>query len=261
MNATSFNVILVDDEPRGLSTLEKMLELHCPDVNISASCKSADEAIQKIRFLKPELLFLDIAMPVKTGFDLLNELQGFTFEIIFVTAHNQYMIDAFHFSAVDYLLKPINDILLVNAVKRAKKRIEEKSGHKNIQTFLHNAEQKHSPRNMRLCVSSNKGFQVVEIKDILYCEASGNYTNFHFTNHQLVCTSTTMREYEGLLEEAGFARIHKSHLVNLLHVKEYIRGEGGTVILTNGTELEVARRKKDSLLESIKAINKFLSLK
>ena len=258
MNAVSFNVILVDDEPRGLNIMEKMLELHCPDVHIAASCKNADEAIEQIRSIQPELVFLDIAMPVKTGFDLLNELQDFSFEIIFVTAYNQYMIEAFHFSAVDYLLKPINDILLVNAVKRAKKRIEEKTKHRNIETLLYNLEQKNSPQNMRLCVGSIKGFQVVDVKDILYCEASGNYSNFHFTNHQLVCTSRTMREYEGVLEDAGFVRIHKSYLVNLLHVKEYIRGAGGSVILTNGTELEVARRKKEMFLDSMKKFYKFL---
>src|SRR5438552_708946 len=258
MSATSLNVILVDDEPRGLSIMKKMLELHCPELTVAASCTNADEAIQQIRSIKPELLFLDIAMPVKTGFELLNELQDFSFEIIFVTAYNQYMIEAFHFSAVDYLLKPVNDIQLVNAVNRAKKRIEEKIKHKNIETLLYNLEQKNSPQNMRLCVSSVKGFQVVEIRDILYCEAAGNYSNFHFTNHQLVCTSRTMIEYERLLEDAGFVRIHKSYLVNLVHVKEYIRGEGGSVILTNGTELEVARRKKDMFLDNMKKFYKFL---
>jgi two-component system LytT family response regulator len=258
MNAPAIKVILVDDEPRGLNILERMLELHCPELFVAASCTNADQAIEKIRSIQPELLFLDIAMPVKTGFDLLNELQDFSFEIIFVTAYNQYMIEAFHFSAVDYLLKPVNDLHLVNAVKRARKRIEEKIKHKNIETLLYNLEQKNSPQNMRLCVSSIKGFQIVEVKDILYFEASGNYSNFHFTNHQLVCTSRTMIEYEGLLEDAGFARIHKSYLVNLLHVKEYIRGEGGSVILTNGVELEVARRKKDAFLEKMKKVYKFL---
>lgn len=257
MNATSFNVILVDDEPRGLSSLEKMLELHCPDVNISATCCSADEAISQIRIIEPALVFLDIAMPVKTGFDLLNELQNFSFEIIFVTAHNQYMIEAFHFSAVDYLLKPVNDVLLVSAVKRAKKRIEEKTGHKNIETFLHNMQQKHLPQNMRLCLSSVKGFHVVDIKDILYCEASANYSNFHFTNKQMVCTSKTMHEYEMLLEDAGFVRIHKSYLVNLLHIKEYLRGEGGSIILSSGHEIEVSRRKKDLLMTKMKEYYKF----
>ena len=256
MTKQPFNVIIVDDEPRGLSTMEKLLALHCPDVNISALCSSADEAIQQIKTISPDLVFLDIAMPVKSGFDLLNELQDFSFEIIFVTAHNQYMIDAFHFSAIDYLLKPVNDVLLINAVKRAKKRIEEKTGSKNVKTFLHNIHQKNSPQNMRLCVSSLKGFQIVELKDILYVEASSNYCNLYFANKQVICTVKTMQEYETLLEDAGFHRIHKSWLVNLIHIKEYRRGEGGSVILSDGTELEVSRRKKDSLIMKIKEIFK-----
>ncbi len=257
MNASTLSAILVDDEPRGLSSLQKMLELHCPDVTIVASCRNADEAIAQIKINEPDLLFLDIAMPFKTGFDLLNELQGFSFEIIFVTAHNNYMIEAFHFSAVDYLLKPINDVLLVNAVKRAKKRIEEKTGHTNIEALIHNVQQKHSPQNMKLCLSSVKGFDIVDLKDILYCEASGNYSNFHFNNQQVVCTSKTMHEYEVLLEDAGFVRIHKSYLVNLQHAKEYIRGEGGSLKLSDGTELEVSRRKKDILMTKMKEYFKF----
>lgn len=114
-----------------------------------------------------------------------------------------------------------------------------------------------SPQNMRLCVSSVKGFQVVDLKDILYCEASGNYCNFHFINHHLICTTKSMHEYEELLEDAGFVRIHKSYLVNLLHVKEYIRGEGGSVKLSDRTELEVARRKKDLFLNKMKQFYKY----
>jgi two-component system, LytTR family, response regulator len=257
MTIKPFNVIIVDDEPRGLSTMEKMLALHCPDVSIAALCSSADEAIQQIKAIDPALLFLDIAMPAKTGFDLLNELQDFSFEIIFVTAHNQYMIEAFHFSAIDYLLKPVNDKLLINAVKRAKKRIEEKTGNKNVETFLHNLHQRNVPQNMRLCVTSIKGFQVVELKDILYVEASSNYCNLYFANKQVICTVKTMHEYEKILEDAGFHRIHKSWLVNMLHIKEYRRGEGGTVILTDGTGLEVSRRKKDMLITKMKEFFKF----
>ena len=257
MTTKPFNVIIIDDEPRGLSTMEKMLELHCPDVNIAACCSSADEAIQQIKTIDPDLVFLDIAMPAKSGFDLLNELEDFSFEIIFVTAHNQYMIEAFHFSAIDYLLKPVNDTLLVNAVNRAKKRILEKAGHKNVETFLHNLHQKNSPQNMRLCVTSIKGFQIVELKDILYVEASSNYCNLHFGNNQVICTVKTMQEYERLLEDAGFHRIHKSWLVNLVHIKEYRRGEGGSIILSDGTELEVSRRKKDLLMTRMKEFYKY----
>lgn len=249
--------ILVDDEPRGISSMKKLLELNCPDVEIISTCSNVDEATEKIRMLKPDLVFLDISMPVKTGFDLLKELKGLPFEVIFVTAHNQFMIEAFHFSAIDYLLKPVDDELLIDAVKRARKRIAEKTGSKNIETFLHNMQVKQSPQKMKLCVSSLKGFQVVELDDILYAESSGNYTNLYFTNQQMICTSKPMHEYEELLEDSGFIRIHKSFLVNLLHVKEYIRGEGGSVLLSNNKEIEVSRRKKDIFLTKMKEFYKF----
>lgn len=253
----TLQTILVDDEPRGLNSLQKLLQLNCPDVNVIATCGSVDAAIEKINELRPDLIFLDIAMPVKNGFDLLKELKDVHFEVIFVTAHNKFMIEAFHFSAIDYLLKPVEDDLLVDAVKRAKKRIAEKTGSKNIEAFLHNIQHRQSPQDMKLCIPSLKGFQVVELIDILFAEASGNYTNFHFTNKHIVCTSRPIHEYEELLADSGFVRIHKSYLVNLLHVKEYIRGEGGSVILSNAKEVEVARRKKDIFLGRMKKFYKF----
>lgn len=249
--------ILIDDEPRGLNTMQKLLELNCPDINIVASCNNADNAIEKINELHPDLIFLDIGMPVKNGFDLLKELKELNFEVIFVTAHNEFTIEAFHFSAIDYLLKPVDDDLLIKAVKRAKKRIIEKTGSKNIETFLYNVQQKQSTKNMKLCITSLKGFRVVELGDILYAEASGNYTNFYFTKTNVVCTSKPIHEYEELLADSGFVRTHKSYLVNLLHVKEYLKGEGGSIILTNQQELEVARRKKDIFLSKMKEFYKF----
>jgi two-component system LytT family response regulator len=249
--------IIIDDEPRGISSIQKLLQINCPDVDVIGSCTDPNEAIELVKKLQPDLIFLDIAMPLKNGFELLKELKGQNFEVIFVTAHNQFMIEAFHFSAIDYLLKPVEDNLLVDAVSRAKKRIEEKSGNTNLETFLHNLKHKQSAQKMKLCIPSLKGFQVIELDDILYAESSGNYTNLYFANNKMVCTSKPMHEYEKLLEDAGFLRIHKSILVNLLHVKEYLRGEGGTVILSNGNELEVSRRKKDLLIAKMKEYYKF----
>ncbi len=253
----TIEAILVDDEPRGLSSMEKLLEINCPEVQIVASCNNVDAAIQKIEQHDPDLIFLDIAMPVKNGFDLLKEVKGPRFEVIFITAYNQFMIEAFHFSAIDYLVKPVDDELLINAVKRAKKRLEEKAGSKNIEALLYNLQQKQSPANMKLCLPSMKGFQVVALNDILYAESHGNYTNFHFANQHPICTSKPIHEYEELLTDQGFIRIHKSCIINLLHVKEYLRGEGGSVILSNGHEVEVARRKKDLLIAKMKEYYKF----
>jgi two-component system LytT family response regulator len=249
--------ILVDDEPRGLTSLHKLLQLNCPEVEVIAFAANAAEAKNKIEELKPQLLFLDIAMPEKNGFDLLKSLTEIDFEVIFVTAHENYMMQAFHFSAVDYLLKPIEDDLLAEAVKRAGKRIENKTGGQQLETFLHNLHHKGASQKMKLCIPSLKGFQVVEIQDIIYCEASSNYTNFHFTNRSSICASKPIHEYEELLKDSNFVRIHKSFVINLERVKEYIRGEGGSVILSNGHEIEVSRRKKDMLMTRMKEFYKF----
>ena len=236
--------ILVDDEPRGLNTLKKLLQEYCPEIKVIAECTDADTAKDKIELLEPQLAFLDISLPGKTSFDLLSELDKINFEIIFVTAHNEYALEAFHYSAIDYLMKPIDEDILINAVRRAVKRVSMNSVNNNVSTLLHNLQKAQVPQEMKLCIPSLKGFQVVELKDILYCEASGSYTNFFFLDKHSICTAKTIHDYEDLLEDAGFVRIHKSFLVNLLHVKEYLRGEGGSVILSNGHEVEVARRKK-----------------
>lgn len=253
----TIKAMLVDDEPRGLSLLTKLLEYNCPKVMIIATCGSADEAKEKIKLLQPQLLFLDVSMPEKTGFELLEEIGSINFEIIFVTAHNDYMLQAFRFSAVDYLLKPVEDNLLVDAVNRASKRIEEKHSGHNLDALMYNLKNKEGAGKLKLCIPSQKGFQVVNLSEIIYFEASGNYTNFHFTGRSVICASKPIHEFESLLEDSGFVRVHKSFVVNLEHVKEYIRGEGGNVIMSNGHDVEVSRRKKEVFMERMKEFYKY----
>ncbi|WP_431216113.1 LytR/AlgR family response regulator transcription factor [Puia sp. P3] len=246
--------ILVDDEARGLSSLKKLLELNCPELQVIAECRDAAHAVQAILLLRPQLVFLDISMPGKNGFDLLNELKDIHFEIIFVTAHNQYSLQAFRYSAVDYLLKPVDEVLLTYAVQRAAGRINTQNISGNIDTFLYNLQ--HKPSQMKLCVTSLKGFQVIVLSEIVYCEAESSYTIFHLTNGTNVVTSKSIIDYELLLEDNFFCRVHKSYLVNLAHIKEYIKGEGGSVILTNGREVEVSRRRKEAFLSKVKGFFK-----
>jgi two-component system LytT family response regulator len=249
--------ILVDDEPRGLNTLKKLLQEYCPEIKVIAECTDAEMAKDKIELLEPQLAFLDISLPGKTSFDLLSELDKVNFEIIFVTAHNEYTLQAFHYSAIDYLMKPIDEDLLIDAVRRAVKRVTVNTINNNVSTLLYNLQKGQAPQEMKLCIPSLKGFQVVELRDILYCEASGSYTNFYFTDKHSACTAKTIHDYEEILDDAGFVRIHKSFLVNLLHVKEYLRGEGGSVILSSGKEIEVSRRKKEIFLNRMKEYYKF----
>jgi two-component system, LytTR family, response regulator len=249
--------ILADDEARGLNSLKKMLEQHCPEVKVIAECSNADSAIEKINLLEPQLVFLDISMPGKTGFDLLNELETVNFEIIFVTAHNEYSLQAFKYSAVDYLIKPVDEDLLIESVKRAEKKIADKHSVSTVETFLYNLQKIQTPHEMKLCIPSLKGFQVINLADIIYCEAETSYTNFHLSNGQQLLASKNISEYEALLQNTTFYRIHKSFLVNLSHIKEYQRGEGGTVLLSNDREIEVSRRKKEFFMAKMKELYRY----
>lgn len=246
----NIRAIIIDDEPGANSAMKKLLEHVSPGVEVIAACNNASEAIEAIRVLEPDLVFVDILMPGTNGMEMLKSIPEINFEIIFVTAHNTFMERAFRFSAVDYLLKPVDEELLSDAISRASSRIRNRSANVPVQTLLQNFKQ--DMRKMKLCIPSLKGFQVEEISDILYCEASNNYTNLHFLNRRMICSSRPIQDYEVMLRDNGFVRIHRSSIINLEHVKEYIKGEGGTVVLSNGTELEVSRRKKEHLMNSMK---------
>ena len=249
--------ILVDDEPDGIRTLQKMLELHCPQVQIVATCSNALTAKQKIAQLVPDVVFLDIQMPGKSGLDLLTELNVKDFEVIFVTAHNEYMLQALQYSAADYLLKPVDEDRLIEAVHRVEKKLAAGKQEEHTKALLHNLGKAGSPSEMRLCLPTLKGFSVLKLDDIIYCEAERSYTIFHLEGNKSVMVSKPLLEYDQILQETSFLRIHKSFLINLHHVKEYQRGEGGLVIMSNDAEIEVSRRKKEMFLMKVKEVFRY----
>jgi len=249
--------ILVDDEPDGIRTLQKMLELHCPQVNVAATCPNATLAKQKIAQVSPDVVFLDIQMPGKSGLDLLTEMYEKEFEVIFVTAHNEYMLQALQYSAADYLLKPVDEDRLIEAVQRVEKKIEAGKREDQAKALMHNLSQAGNPAEMRLCLPTLKGFMILKLDDILYCEAERSYTTFHLEGNRTVTVSKPLSEYDHILHDTSFLRIHKSFLVNLHHVKEYQRGEGGMVIMTDNAEIEVSRRKKEFFLGRMKELYKY----
>jgi two-component system, LytTR family, response regulator len=249
--------IIVDDEKMSRLTLRKLLEMYCPSVEITAEAENAPEAAVLTRELKPDLVFLDVAMPGKNGIDFLKEQEEINFEVIFVTAHDKYILQAIRFAAVDYLQKPVEENLLVTAVSNAAKRIQQKSNSQHIETFLHNMKQQTGQQPMQLCIPSIKGFQVVELTDIIYCEAENTYTNIHFKDGKKVLASRPLMDYELLLADSLFYRIHKSYLVNMKHIKEYKKGEGGFVVTSNNKELEVSRRKKEGFIAKMKEVFKY----
>lgn len=248
--------ILVDDEPDGIRTLQRMLTLHCPQVLIAATCNNADLAKQQIDLLKPDVVFLDIQMPGKTGLDLLTEIADKNFEVIFVTAYNEYMLQALQYSAADYLLKPVDEDRLVEAVQRVQQRLTAGKKEERTNALMHNLGKAGHPSEMRLCLPTLKGFIVLKLEEIIYCEAERSYTIFHLENNKTVTVSKPLLEYDYLLTDTSFLRVHKSFLINLLHVKEYQRGEGGVVIMSNNAEIEVSRRKKELFLMKVKEVFK-----
>jgi two-component system LytT family response regulator len=249
--------IIVDDEPDGIITLNKMLSLSCKQVEVVALCADAEEGKLKIRELTPDLIFLDIQMPGKTGFELLAELDTDNMEVIFVTAHNQYMLQALQFSATDYLLKPIDEDRLTEAIRRVEKRQHGKGDSKNVEALLYNLQKAGSPKEMKLCIPTFKGFAILKLEDIIYCEAEKNYTIIHLKDKKNIIVSRPLLEYENILEGTTFLRIHRTFLINLQHVTEYHRGEGGVIIMSNGTEVEISRRKKDMFLTRIREIFRY----
>ena len=246
--------ILVDDEPDGIRTLKKMLELHCPDVYVVATCSNVVTAKQQIMQHDPDVVFLDIQMPEKTGLDLLSELPSKKFEVIFVTAHNEYMLQAFQYSAADYLLKPVDEDRLIDAVNRVEKKMNEVKNDERNNVLLHNISKAGHPSEMRLYLPTTKGFIVLKLEEIIYCEAERSYTIFHLENGKTVMVSKPLLDYDLLLKDTSFLRIHKSFLINLYHVKEYQRGEGGLVIMSDNAQIEVSRRKKDMFLMKIREV-------
>jgi two-component system, LytTR family, response regulator len=249
--------IITDDEKFSLGTLKKLLEIKCPSVNIVAECYSADEAIEKIQSLRPELVFLDIAMPGKSGLEMLAEIKTIDFQLIFVTAYDEYILQALHYSAVDYLLKPVEEDRLAEAVSKAEKKLGESRINNKIETLVYNLTQAANAATMKLCIPTLKGFQVVSLEEIICCEAEDSYTTFFLNSGTKICSAKTLLDYELLLRNTSFLRVHKSYLINLHHIKEYQRGDGGTVIMSNGTMIEVSRRKKELFLTRIKEVFKY----
>jgi two-component system LytT family response regulator len=249
--------ILVDDEPDGIRTLAKLLERHCPQVKIEATCSSAMAAKQQLEIVKPDLIFLDIQMPGESGLEMLAGMPIKHSEIIFVTAHNEYLLQALQYSAADYLLKPVDEDRLIEAVQRAEKRLQDGKKEEWTETLLHNLGNKGNAAEMRLCLPTLKGFIILKLDEIIYCEAERSYTIFHLEGQKTVTVSKPLIEYDNLLSDTTFLRIHKSFLINLRHVKEYQRGEGGLVIMSDNAEIEVSRRKKEQFLEKIKEIYRY----
>ncbi|MCK5822307.1 MAG: response regulator transcription factor [Bacteroidales bacterium] len=246
--ALLIHAVLVEDEDNSLEALEILLNKYCPDVQIDGRAQSVEEAIQTIDDVKPELIFLDIALPDGQGFEVLEGVEHTKFEVIFTTAYDQYALKAFEFSALDYLLKPIN----AEQLKQAVDRFQEIRGQENIGERVSVLKDSLKNLNERIILSSMDGFDVYKIADIIRCEANGSYTTFFITENRKVVTSKTLNNFERLLEDMPFVRVHSKHLVNLNYIKKYISGRGGYVVFEDGTQVDVSERKKKEFIRLMK---------
>jgi two-component system, LytTR family, response regulator len=238
--------IIIDDEAKNIKLLQNMLQMHCANVDVIATSNDAKNGLQLIQEMQPQLIFLDIEMPHLNGFDLLKELEPINFEVIFVTAYSHYAVQAFEHHATGYVTKPINTEKLISAVTTAEKRIAEKAINKNLFSLLeHNTKQATTDK---IPLSTSNGLVFVKLSDIMYCESSGNYTFFYMNDDKKITVSRQLGEYEKLLPEAQFIRIHDKYIIQLTYIKEYIKGSGGDVVLENGKEIPVATRRKEDFM-------------
>jgi two-component system LytT family response regulator len=243
--------IIVDDERNSRENLAGILSGYCPQVWVAGLVSSVAEAITLIRQYHPQLVFLDIEMPENNGFKLLEAFDSYPFEVIFVTAYDHYAIKAIRFSAADYILKPVNVNELTDAVARVSRRIREKQENERIKFLQQNLLRPASPK-IGLPVGDH--VEYVPVDSIIRCKGEGNYTSVIFPERNPILVAKTLVEFEELLAEHGFIRVHKTHLVNLKYVTAFIRNNSGSLILSNGDEVAISRRRKDRVRERLKLL-------
>ncbi len=238
-------VVIIDDEIYCCEVLQLLLLKHCSEVTELKMFNNSSEGLAYIKANTPDILFLDIEMPILNGFDLLNELGEINFNVIFTTAYDKYAVRAFRFNAIDYLLKPIDKDELITAVRKISEKKPEHKRHGNEILKMKSAFQKNPDV---IAISSMEGITFIEVKDIVYCESDGSYTAFFFNDNRRIQTSKPIKDVEETLTESGFYRVHQSFLINMKHIRKYIRGDGGEVVMSNGKTINVSRQKKQEFL-------------
>ena len=250
--------IIIDDEPDNVRLLALQLARHCPQVDVVGQFTDSTDGLRAIQMLRPALVFLDIEMPLMNGFQLLERVGALTFHVVFVTAYDQYAVRAFRFSALDYLLKPIDTVDLIATVRRAENtaRISPRQLELMQQYYPMRApsggsagsiSQSDSPR--RIALPHASGMVFVDTKQIMYCEADSNYTKFQLETGDMYLVSKTLGDVQDVLESREFVRVHRQFMVNINHIQKLVKGDGTYLLMTNGVSIPVARQQKDRLME------------
>lgn len=249
--------LLIDDDKHLRKGMKSLMERYASDIVIIGEAESVKTGIAALEKYRPQVVFLDIHLSDGTGFDILEEIskiQGkINAHIVFITAHEQYALKAFKFSALDFLLKPVDPEELQKTITKIKETLEKHHSFEHIDLLLENIRKK-VDNFKRIALSTSDGIHLFEISDIIRCESQDNYTKFFIKNHKPLLISKTLKEYEELLGEHGFERIHQSHLINLAYLKSYIKNDGGYVIMADNTTIPISQRKKERLQDLIKSL-------
>lgn len=243
--------VIIDDEPNNIDTLQQLLLKFCPTVTIAGTAENINKGREMIIQSNPDLVFLDIEMPYGNAFELLNSIKPVEFEIVFVTAFDNYAVNAIRYSALDYLLKPINIKELQQAVGRAENRIREKNITNKIDALFYNLKVP-KPSFQKMALPVQDGYVFVNLNEIMWLKARGGYTFVNMQTGKQLTVSRTLKEFEDMLPEDQFSRVHQSFIINHNFIKRYNRGRGGSIEMDDGTYIEVSMRKKDEFLAKFK---------
>ena len=245
-----YRAVIIDDIQNSRITLADDLKRYCPQIHVIGEAESVDSGINEILLKKPEVVFLDIQLGDGTGFDILEKIGSIDFQVIFTTALDTYGIKAIKFSALDYLLKPIDPDELISAVKKLDTNPHSKTINESLNLLLENIREI-KPESKRIALSSADKVIMVYVKDIVRCESQGSYTIFYLNNKEEIVTTKNLKEYEQLLTDYSFVRVHHSHLINFNYLKEYIKKDGGYAVMQDGSNVPVSFRKRNNLLDMI----------
>jgi len=239
--------LIIDDEQHCIEWIEELLISYHEKIECVGSAKNLQDAITLTKERLPELVFLDVQIDGKTGFDFLHAFSPISFDIIFTTAYEKYAVQAFKFSAVDYLLKPIDPDDFEKAIEKFESKTAIQHLEQKFEVLLYNLKHQNSVK--KITVPTMEGYEFLEISDILRCHSDVNYTEIHVKGGKKLTVSKTLKSFEELLEPEHFFRVHNSHLINLREVKKYVKGKGGYVIMNDNTHIEVSTRRKEMFLK------------
>ncbi|MEO8149740.1 MAG: LytTR family DNA-binding domain-containing protein [Bacteroidia bacterium] len=245
--------ILVDDEQHCRESLSATLNHNFPEVELLAQCTSIYDGENAIELYKPDLVFLDVELPPYTGFDMLKKIGTISFETIFTTAYDKYAIRAIKASALDFLLKPVDKEELGEALEHFKQKHSKSNSQEKMEVLFENVRQMRDPLR-KLMIPTQDGFDLVSVSDIVRLQSDNNYTNFHFADKRKILVSKTLKDFDDMLSGHSFFRVHQSHIINLHYVKNYLKGEGGVVMMQEGTEIDVSRRRKEEFIKSLESL-------